>query len=178
MEIFIHTGTAYQPVATFLTNLLNPLTTNEFSIKDTFDAVSHINNLPYKLFDDGSTNRIYKSKVISATLTKSTLEKLILDSCTKTIFSLNGEYYKQTDGVSMGSPLGPTLANIMMTEFETVIVKPLINSGIIVFYKCHVDDTLVLAKPSDIEHILNTFNTFEVKYNSLLTNFLTMTYTS
>ena len=37
---------------------------------------------------------------------------------------MHGEYYKQTDGVS----LGPTLANIIMTEFETVIVKPLINS--------------------------------------------------
>jgi hypothetical protein len=92
---------------------------------------------------------------------KCTLKKLILDSSTKTIFSLNGVYYKQTDGVSMGSPLGPTLANIIMTEFETVIVKPLINSGIMVFYKRYVDDTLVLAKPSDIEHILNTFNTFD-----------------
>ena len=47
------TGTAYQPVAKYLTNLLIPLTTNEFTIKDTFDAVSHINNVPKKLFDDG-----------------------------------------------------------------------------------------------------------------------------
>ena len=60
----------------------------------------------------------------------------------------------------MGSPLGPTLANIIMTELETVIVKPPINSGKIVFYERYVDDTLVLAKPSDIEYILNTFNTF------------------
>ena len=55
---------------------------------------------------------------------------LILDSCTKTIFSLNGKLYKQIDGVSMGSPLGPTLANIIMTEFEDIIIKPLINSRI------------------------------------------------
>ena len=91
------TGTAYQPVAKFLTNLLNPLTTNEFSIKDTFDAASHINNLPSKLFDDGYKfvsfdvkslftnvplkktvniilNRIYKSKLVSTTLTKRTLK--------------------------------------------------------------------------------------------------------
>ena len=184
LPIIDTTGTAYQPVAKFLTNLLNPLTTNEFSIKDTFDTVSHINNLPRKLFDDGYRfvsfdvkslftnvplkktvniilNRIYKSKLISTTLTKRTLKKLILDSCTKTIFSLNGEYYKQTDGVSIRSPLGPTLANIIMTEFETVIIKRLINSGIIVFYKRYVDDTLVLAKPTDIKHILNTFNTFD-----------------
>ena len=43
-----------------------------------------------------------------------------------------------------------------MTEFETVIVKPLINSGKIVFYKRYVDDTLVFAKPSGIKHILMT----------------------
>ena len=48
-----------------------------------------------------------------------------------------------------------------MTEFGTVIIKPLINFGIIVFYKRYVDDTLVLAKPTDIKHILNTFNTFD-----------------
>ena len=30
----------------------------------------------------------------------------------------------------------------------------------IVFYKRYVDDALVLAKPSDIEYILDTFNTF------------------
>ena len=59
----------------------------------------------------------------------------------------------------MSSLLGPTLANIIMTEFETVIVNPLINSGKIVFYKRYVDDTLVLAKPPDTEHVLNTFNT-------------------
>ena len=56
--------------------------------------------------------------------------------------SLNGKLYKQIDGVSMGSPLGPTLANIIMTEFEDIIIKPLINSGTIKFYKRYVDDTL------------------------------------
>ena len=47
------TGTAYQPLAKFLTKLLNPLTTNEFNVKDSFDAVSHINNIPCNLLDEG-----------------------------------------------------------------------------------------------------------------------------
>ena len=29
----------------------------------------------------------------------------------------------------MGSPLTPTLANIIMTELENIIIKPLINNG-------------------------------------------------
>ena len=48
-----------------------------------------------------------------------------------------------------------------MTEFENIMAKPLINSGKIVFYKRYVDDNLVLAKPSGIERILDTFNSFD-----------------
>ena len=60
----------------------------------------------------------------------------------------------------MGSPLGPTLANIIMTEFEDIIIKPLINSGMIKFCKRYVDDTLILTKPYDIPYIFAKFNFF------------------
>ena len=38
-----------------------------------------------------------------------------LDACQKTAFSFNGKMHEQTDDVSMGEPLGPVLANIIMT---------------------------------------------------------------
>ena len=60
----------------------------------------------------------------------------------------------------MGSPLGPTLANIIMTEFENVTIKPTITTGTIAFYKRYVDDTIVLAKPCDLDIILKQFNSF------------------
>ena len=60
----------------------------------------------------------------------------------------------------MGSPLSPTLANIIMTEFENLVSRPLITSGHIKFYKRYADDTLILAKPSDMENILTRFNSF------------------
>ena len=47
-----------------------------------------------------------------------------------------------------------------MTEFEQEIVKPLINSGLIRFYKRYVDDTLILMRPSDVQLILTKFNSF------------------
>ena len=119
------TGTAYQPIAKYLTRLLNPLTQNAYTLKDSFEAVSRIQNIPINLFKDGYrfvsfdvkslfTNvplkktiniildKIYNKKEISTSVKKRTLKKLQLDSCTKTPFSMNGELYKQIDGVCNG----------------------------------------------------------------------------
>jgi len=32
-------------------------------------------------------------------------------------FSFDGQFYKQTDGVEMGSPLSPVIANLFMEDF-------------------------------------------------------------
>ena len=50
----------------------------------------------------------------------------------------------------MGFSIGPVLANIILTEFECVIVWELIIDGVIKFYKSYEDDTLVLIKFFDI----------------------------
>ena len=54
----------------------------------------------------------------------------------------------------MGSCLGPVLANIIMTELETVIVDKLFAANLLKFYICYVDDTSALIKVSDINIIL------------------------
>lgn len=85
---------------------------------------------------------------------KSTFKKLIQDSCTK-------KMHKQIDGVLMGSLLGPVLANMIMTEFERLVMDKLIRDRLIKFYVRYVDDTLVLAKAEDIYNILKQFNSFD-----------------
>ena len=59
----------------------------------------------------------------------------------------------------MGSSLAPVLANIL-TEFEKVVVTPLMECEILKFYCRYVDDTLVLVKEGQIDKILKTFNSF------------------
>ena len=77
----------------------------------------------------------------------------------------------------MGSPSGPTLADILMTAFEEEIVKPLISSNIIKFYSRYVDDTLVLIKPSDIEFVLDKFNSFHPQIQFIMNySLITTTY--
>ena len=60
----------------------------------------------------------------------------------------------------MSSPLGPTLANILMTALEDDIIRPLVSSDTLKFYVRYVDDTLVLAKPENISLILEVLNSF------------------
>ena len=54
----------------------------------------------------------------------------------------------------MGSSLGPVLANIILTEFENVIVKQLIETTGLNF------ETFVLIKKDKIQLVLNPSNSF------------------
>ena len=153
------------------------LTQNVYSIKDSFEAVDRIGSIPTELFDEGYryfpfdvtslfTNiplnktiniilhRQYKENLVKTNMRKSILKKLIKDSSTKTAFSFDGKIYKQIDGVSKGSSLGPVLANVIVTEFERLHVDKLIKDGLIKFYIRYVDDTLVLAKAEDIDNFM------------------------
>ena len=178
------TGTAHYSVGKFISELLQPLTLNKFTLKDTFDAANRIQAISPTLFAEGYefvsfdveslfTNvplqrtlkiiidRIYNKTLVKTKLKKSTLPKLIRDTCTKTVFSCNNQLYEQTDGVSMGGSLGPVLANIIMTEFEHEIINNLINQGLIAFYCRYVDDTLLLIKRNTITTILEHFHKFD-----------------
>ena len=53
------------------------------------------------------------------------MKELIL-LCTKVVhFTFNGKTYVQTNGVGMGSPLGPVLSGIFMAELENNLIHPL-----------------------------------------------------
>ena len=54
----------------------------------------------------------------------------------------------------MGSPLGPVVAYIIITELEKIIVKDLVDKSLIKVYMRYVDDTLLLVKEKDIKLIL------------------------
>ena len=169
-------------VGKYITKVPNPLTQNEYSLKDTFDAVERIKKIPKELIRNKEytltlldavslfTNALllktvniilghaYKQKLIKTALSKNVLKKLILDTCQKNDFTFNNIIYEQKDGVSMGASLGLVLANIIMTECEKVIVDNLVKKGTIKFYIRYVDDILLLVRWQDIDKVLKAFN--------------------
>ena len=77
-----------------------------------FDIVSLFTNVPI-LDSLQLLSRHFDKDILS--LFKHTL--------TSTYFCFKGEYYEQTDGVAMGSPLSPVIANFFMEEFESRAIE-------------------------------------------------------
>ena len=61
-----------------------------------------------------------------------------------TDFLFDGKHYKQIDGVAMGSPLGPVLANVFMCHIEEILFSQCSPAFRPVYYKRYVDDTFIL----------------------------------
>ena len=104
--------------------------------------------------------RVYQDRLMKTNIKKRSLKKLLIDACTKNSFIFNNKIYEQKDSVSMGSPLGPALANIIVIDLEKNVIKRFVDNGTIKFYRCYVDDTLLVIKPKDIGFIHQALNKF------------------
>ena len=86
--------------------------------------------------------------------------KELLILCTKNIhFIFNEEVYKQADGVVVGSPRRPVLADIFMIEDENSVV-PVLQQNFS-FWKRYVDDTICFVKIGTINYITKILNNFD-----------------
>ena len=90
-----------------------------------FDVKSLFTNVPLEESVDIILNKIYDEKKIETNIPRIIMKDL-LNLCTKHVyFTYGGKIYIQLDGVVMGSPLGPVLANIFMISLENPYYHPL-----------------------------------------------------
>ena len=153
------TGTFNYHLTHFVCDLLSPLVPNDYSCKDTFSFVSQIKNanlskkilvsydvtslftnIPFQEIIDIAINLIFNHNH-NLNITKKELKKLSLFATPQTHFIFNRKFYNQIDGVAMGSPLAPVLANIFMGFYESKWLNDY-NLNKPTFYLRYVDDIL------------------------------------
>ena len=92
---------------------------------------------------------------------KTILKNFFIDILTKfSSFSTLTGYFKQINGISMGSKLSPGLANIYCSIMENEIIKNFEKSNIIFFYKRYVDDVFIVCLKNKKNIILQKMNEF------------------
>ena len=181
-------------LAKYLVPIISPITTNAYTVKDSFsfakelseidatglimasfDVKSLFTNIPLKETIDIIIFELFENpeSVVSIDISESGEKFLscqLLDNdneiCNfnKTAFRnflelatldnhffFNKEIYKQVDGVAMGSPLGPTLANVFMCHMEKKWLQDCPSDFKPVLYRRYVDDTFLLF--NDASHV-------------------------
>ena len=154
-------------IAKFLVPILSTLTMNEYTVKDSFgfakDIVQQNNELIMASFDvdalfsniplDETINicidELFKNNSIVKNLNRNQVKELLELATKQSFFIFNDKFYTQVDGVAMGSPLGPTLANSFLCYHEKKWLEQCPNEFRPVFYQRYVDDIFVLFKSRD-----------------------------
>ena len=182
-------------IAKFLVPMLSSLTKNKYVSKDSFDFAKNVReqnpelfmasfdvdslftNVPLDETIDISVKKLFGRKKKYKGFTKENFKKLLSFAVKDSFFIFNGTYYKQVDGVAMGSPLGPTLANIFLCHWEEIWIQKCPKQFKPEYYNRFMDDTFLLFssenhvkkfhKYINTRHKNMTF-TFEVEKNNSL----------
>ena len=78
-------------------------------------------------------------------ISKIELKELFLVATAKNHFQFNGKMYDQIDGVAMGSPLAPALANLFLGYYENIWLNSEEGKKVILF-KRYVDDIFCIME--------------------------------
>jgi hypothetical protein len=89
-------------------------------------------------------------------LPPSEIHRLLLLCTSNVKFQFQNKGYRQIDGIGMGSPLGPLLADIFMASLERKVQDKLDE---ICLFRRYVDDILVITSSrQQAEEVMNIFN--------------------
>ena len=136
------TGTYNYALAKWLDEKLKPLSVNRYTISDTFSFAEEIQNLVIDQNDilvSFDVTSLFTNVPLQETIetiaekalvdnwfnvthnlniTKPDLVQLLEVATMNQLFQFDGKLYEQIDGVAMGSPLGPLMANAFLCSIE------------------------------------------------------------
>ena len=154
-------------LAKFLVPILNPLTKNEYTGKDSFqfaeeiceqdptltmgslDVDSLFTNIPLDETIDICINKLFENTDTVESFKKSELKQLLCLATKESYFIFNSLLYKQIDAVAMGSPLRSFLGNAILSYYEKNWLNSCPQGFKPVFYRRYVDDIFLLFKSND-----------------------------
>ena len=176
-------GSSTYKIAKFLLPFIEPHTKNEYTVRDTFHFVSMLDEKDHHLFMasldvdslftnipldetiDLVTKKVFANKRKVNGLSRTDFRRLLELSTKGTVFLFDGKYYRQKDGVAMGSPLGPVLANAFLCHHETKWLEDCPLSFVPIFYARYVDDIFVLLRSA--EHVTILAQYFSSKHPNI-----------
>ena len=164
-------------LATFLVPLLQPITTNMYTVKNSFefskeiadqylglfigslDVESLFTNIPLVENVSVCCDSLFSNNAKVNNINRIDFEKILRAALQNNFFNFEGKIYKQIDGVAMGSPLGPTLANAFLCFRGQIWLNECPDEFKPVYYRRYVDDIFVLFRsPGHSEKFKNYLN--------------------
>ena len=121
-----------------LVSILEPITTNKFTIKNSFefdievieqdsglfmasfDVESLFTNIPLEETINISCDSLFGNEAEINNFSRNDFDKLLRIALQNNFFNFDGKIYKQTDGAAMDSLLGPSLANAFLCFHEQI----------------------------------------------------------
>ena len=129
---------------------------NKFMIL--YDVCRLFTSIPLKETIDIAVNLIF-DKYPDLKITRQELKKSFEFATSGTHFLFDGSYYDQIDGVAMGSPLGPVLANLFMGFHEKRWLDQFQFCDALL-YRQYVDDIICLFNSEqDANEVFKFLNT-------------------
>ena len=116
----------------------------------TFDIESLYPSIPLKEVCDKIVECLAKKSQIS----RESLVKLLGFCTNEYCFKFGDRYFKQVNGVSMGTPIAPVVSEVFLEEIDRKISQ--IQS--VNCYFRYVDDCFAIVKRSDFDEIVKTMN--------------------
>ena len=154
-------------LAKYLVPLLSSLTTNEYTVSDSFtfaeeiskqnaqyfmaslDINSLFTNIPLDETVKICVDSLYSETDCISGLSKDEFSELLSLATNQSYFKFNGQFFRQVDGVAMGSPLGPCLANAFLCHHEKTWLNDCPSEFKPIYYRRYVDDIFVLFSSPD-----------------------------